>query len=297
MPGSSPLQRCFFSGGLSASLWLRRGSRAVGEGCSRLLGWGSRSIFSLRSRLASLRLRVGGMAWLLQVVGGSLLLVQRVIRLGMKLSALVGSSSLGSNPICVVCAGSSFYHGGGLWAWARSRVGAWAQWLARVWSCLRFKEWSSMPFQWPRALPPHLRTSYFRFLICFSFCFSLMSAALVGLSKSEGFVGILPSFFIPSLLRQAMALAAPITVRRFSMASSVWWFSCYWPLHLTFGLRSHPSTTWAWLSFLWWCARQLCAGWAQVMEYGSCGPFCSVRHLVQVVSRPNKCSVWLLKVW
>ncbi|KAL0805311.1 hypothetical protein Bca101_097802 [Brassica carinata] len=32
------------------------------------------------------------MAWLLQVVGGSLLLVQRVIRLGMKLSALVGSS-------------------------------------------------------------------------------------------------------------------------------------------------------------------------------------------------------------
>ncbi|KAG2251901.1 hypothetical protein Bca52824_082037 [Brassica carinata] len=47
-----------------------------------------------------------------------------------------------------------------------------------------------------------------------------MSAALVGLSKSEGFAGILPSFFIPSLLRQAMALAAPITVRRFSMASS-----------------------------------------------------------------------------
>ncbi|KAL0662574.1 hypothetical protein Bca4012_099411 [Brassica carinata] len=60
------------------------------------------------------------MAWLLQVVGGSLLLVQRVIRLGMKLSALVGSSSLGSNPICVVCASSSFYHGGGVVVYAAS---------------------------------------------------------------------------------------------------------------------------------------------------------------------------------
>ncbi|KAL0762104.1 hypothetical protein Bca101_078254 [Brassica carinata] len=73
------------------------------------------------------------------------------------------------------------------------RVGAQAQWLARARSSSRFKGWSSMLSQWPCALPPHLEPPL-----------------------PVGFGWKLALFFIPYLLVQAMALAAPVSVRRFS---------------------------------------------------------------------------------
>ncbi|KAH0915725.1 hypothetical protein HID58_030171 [Brassica napus] len=57
------------------------------------------------------------------------------------------------------------------------------------------------PLEWPFTLLPHLWPSSLRFLY---WC------AL---------------FQIPFLLRQVTALASPISVRRFSATTSVWWFS------------------------------------------------------------------------
>ena len=205
---------------------------------------------------------MGGSAWLLRVNGGSPLQVQGVARLGIEFLGSRCFVSSGSLSIGVVCAGGSFYHGGGLWVWTRSRDGAQAQWLARARSSSWFKGWSSMPSQWPCALLPHVEPPLRGSWSVLPAWFYPKSAPLVVLSNSVGFGWELALFFISCLLVQAMALAAPVSVRRFSMATDVWWFSCLWLSQLAFGLRSHPSTTWAYLSFLWWWGRQLCAGWA-----------------------------------
>ncbi|KAG2304680.1 hypothetical protein Bca52824_033331 [Brassica carinata] len=105
-------------------------------------------------------------------------------------------------------------------------------------------------------------------------CSSSVSTALAGFSRIQG-VSI---WDLALVLHSILALvsdssSSTSSVRRFSATSSVWWFSCLWPPLQTFGLRSHPSTTWGLLELLWWCAWQLCAGWAQFMEYGGCSPF------------------------
>ena len=128
-PMSAPLQRCFFSGGLPISLWLRRVGWEAGGGCSRFFGLDRDQFFTVWSCLAYLRLRVGGSEWLLWVNGGLPLQVQGVVRLEIKF--------LGSR--CFTELGFSLYWCG-VCRWillprrrvvGLSRFGAQAQWLAR----------------------------------------------------------------------------------------------------------------------------------------------------------------------
>ena len=203
MPERALLQRRFFSGGLSVSLWLRRGGREAGGGRSRLFGCGSSSIFIFRSRpvpfvferevrhgFSGRRRFSASRPWgHLARDGDSRLMVRRA-----RVLFLLG----------MVCAGGSFYHSGGLWVRVRSRVGARTPWLARVRSCLRFKGWSSMPPQWPRALLPHLRTSFRGSDSVFQFV-SPWSRRLSLVVVVRGFrSGTSPLFFISSLRWQVI---------------------------------------------------------------------------------------------
>ncbi|CAN6864334.1 unnamed protein product [Brassica oleracea] len=59
--------------------------------------------------------------------------------------------------------------------------------------------------------------------------------------RSQGFLTFCSSLRGPYSV--VSVAAAPISVRRFSAKTGVWWPSCLWPPHSTLGLRSHPSIT------------------------------------------------------
>ncbi|KAL0717395.1 hypothetical protein Bca4012_066717 [Brassica carinata] len=204
MLGSAPLQRSFFSGGLSVSLWLRRGGGA--DATARIL-------------------------W---IVGGSLLLVYGVSWLGIE--------ALGPR-VCVR--------------------------LGRVLFLLA----------WCVLVDPFTTAASYGFEHAVGLVLKLSGwLALVDGSRWVSRIQGVSIWDLALVLHSILALvsdssSSTSSVRRFSATSSVWWFSCLWPPLQTFGLLSHPSTTWDLLELLWWCAWQLCAGWAQFMEYGGCSPF------------------------